>query len=893
MEIKSEINRLGYGMISEDLREVLFPDSYEEVTLRDKGMIYDHLRSFDLDFPKDQKELKLDFPFDFKSILKGMSPKEYLNKVALKRYSEIAEELEEFSHKDLPKGIPTYYPQTLSMLSPGWNFVQDESFKPVDLPEGRILCFDTETLVRFRSWPVMASACNGSDFYLWIHPSILSEKPFYKELIPLGKNKIIINHFVSYDSIRVEETYEMDDSNIFIDTASMHIAVSGMGNQQRGEYDNPNRKYTKKWMEHTSGNSLIEVYNYHCKPVHPLEEQDKLIRNIFVKKGLPEVVENLYDLTRYALKDSLYPLRIFSKLWNKFRFYNPKDFTLAGQIILNKMKLPVVKDWDKWVNSVNLKYDVTQVEMNQALTELAHELFNKFMENGKEAYLGNPWYETLDWSVAKTGANKGKPAWYRKAILSSYAKKKGKYPVSVSSELAPILLQVSWKDSPVLKDKVKKWCYESTQEDKLSFFSKSLEKWVCKVPHPKGDNNNCGNPLSKDYIKHMDSGTLASKDPRALELMLKAKSLSYWKSMQSRVEGYFTHETDGITWIKPQILAHGTVTRRAVESTWLTASDIKPEVIGSELLSRIQAPKGYVLVGADFDAQEMKIGAAKADSKFKLHGSSAMSLTQMLGDKKKKTDSHSLLNKDLELGSRQLAKTLNFLMLFFGGVKGLFEAIKTARPELSDYQAESLAKKAIKLRRGKKKKNLAGKYKYINGTDSWAYNFMTELAETEYNRTILGQSAISEALQKVNVGKDYMPSRCNRSIQSAGVDILHVFITLIEHFIEMFEVEGILILTRHDETWTMVREGQAELMADIFQLSHALTWCIFYEAYGFNSIPFNYLFFSSINVDYVVRKEVDNCTDEETREYTGTKTVSNTFESIPKGKSLFYEVTLA
>ena len=279
----------------------------------------------------------------------------------------------------------------------------------------------------------------------------------------------------------------------------------------------------------------------------------------------------------------------------------------------------------------------------------------------------------------------------------------------------------------------------------------------------------------------------------------------------------------------------------------------------------------------------MRIGEAKANSRFKIHGSTPMSVIQMVGDKSKQTDSHSLLAKDLGLWpDRQLAKTLNFLMLFFGGSKGLIEAIKTARPDLTEQECSALAKKALKSRKGIRDRN-TGLYK--GGTDSEAYNKMMNMASTPENRTILGNSAISYPLQKQYCGTEFMPSRCNRGIQSAGVDILHVFTSILEYLYRRHNVTGKFIIAIHDEVWTIVREDQAKLAAWLFQLSHMLTWSIFYEAYGFNTIPFNYLFFSSVNVDVCLRKEVTNNTLRDGT-YIGLETPSNVGPEVEQGYSI-------
>lgn len=56
-----------------------------------------------------------------------------------------------------------------------------------------------------------------------------------------------------------------------------------------------------------------------------------------------------------------------------------------------------------------------------------------------------------------------------------------------------------------------------------------------------------------------------------------------------------------VGFILPQIIPMGTITRRAVEKTWLTASNAKKNRVGSELKSIVTAPDGYHFVGADVE----------------------------------------------------------------------------------------------------------------------------------------------------------------------------------------------------------------------------------------------------------------------------------------------------
>ena len=99
----------------------------------------------------------------------------------------------------------------------------------------------------------------------------------------------------------------------------------------------------------------------------------------------------------------------------------------------------------------------------------------------------------------------------------------------------------------------------------------------------------------------------------------------------------------------------GTATRRAVEPTWLTASNAKVNVwfkklelrhsyrqnlipsnlffclqenrVGSELKCMVRAPPGYHLVGADVDSQELWIASVLGDTNFTgIHGEYSITL---------------------------------------------------------------------------------------------------------------------------------------------------------------------------------------------------------------------------------------------------------------------------
>lgn len=61
----------------------------------------------------------------------------------------------------------------------------------------------------------------------------------------------------------------------------------------------------------------------------------------------------------------------------------------------------------------------------------------------------------------------------------------------------------------------------------------------------------------------------------------------------------------------------------------LTPLFLQPDRVGSELKAMVQAPPGYVLVGADVDSQELWIAAVLGDAHFAgMHGKQSLCLGQ-------------------------------------------------------------------------------------------------------------------------------------------------------------------------------------------------------------------------------------------------------------------------
>ena len=143
------------------------------------------------------------------------------------------------------------------------------------------------------------------------------------------------------------------------------------------------------------------------------------------------------------------------------------------------------------------------------------------------------------------------------------------------------------------------------------------------------------------------------------------------------------------------------MTRRAVESTWLTASNPYDDRVGSELKAMVQAPPGYCFVGADVDSQELWIAALIGDAKFAgAHGCTAFGWMALQGSKKDGTDMHSKTAALVGI-SRDQAKVFNYGRIYGAGEKLAQQLLQQFNPGLTQDEARKRAKDLYLATKGK------------------------------------------------------------------------------------------------------------------------------------------------------------------------------------------------
>jgi DNA polymerase gamma 1 len=877
---------LGYPILSNTLSERIFGKQEAPAMSRlAKQKAENLLKEFNIQTPVDYPDHLYDGPLPLPD-LKGENLQEHFANIAKDQIGTYKRMADEFASAKLPE-LP---PRDQLLFQPGWvryTKVRNKwRIESVPYPLEEAFTFDTETFVQGGAFPIIGTALSAKAAYIWmaselVDPTLPQDKWDQYELIPVGKGRFIPGHNISYDRVRAREGYSLENTkpeNFYFDTLSAHIGVSGLAAGQRWLYvlagknpedltDEENRKlrYAPKWLDEGSTNSLVAVYNFHVYEVRkyfgdnvqPLGSGDKAIRDIFVKAtDLSEINRVLTDALDYALKDAFYTAELFQALWPKYLDATPSPVALCGHYHLNGSIVPLVPQWEDWIQNVERVFD----EHNKEMTKLCQDLVWANYDEWREHYFAepgmaenwvakDPWLSQLDWEV-KT--EKGKyahvPNWVRPFI------KDRDTHIGVKSDLSHLLLKLQWENSPMILTKDMGWCFQNG------------DGVLTKIPHPKGGGDNVGGVLSKDFVDDMKVGRLNSDLPEAKRALEVANATSYWTSVRKRVMDRIflrVHNPNGggalVT--LPEILCHGTVTRRTVESLMATMCSTKSFRIGTELKSRVQAPEGWKIISADYDAQELNIAGIYADKwEGGYVGCSPMGYSVLSGSKEAGTDPHSALAK-LAGVDRDTAKIAGFSILYGAGVRAVQTYIRRRYPEKSPSEVKNFAYRILESKKGKARNGL-----YEGGSDSGAFNMMEEIAMRSRVPQLpcLG-TKISTAMRPAAVGDDFRTGRTNWAIQASGSEILSITLTAVGWLAQEYKIPYRFIISIHDELHFMTPERYAEQFAVLFQIAHVYTWSLFHSAVGIPDLPLSRAYFSSVAIDDRLRKSPKE----------STKTLSN------------------
>jgi DNA polymerase gamma 1 len=690
----------------------------------------------------------------------------------------------------------------------GWTrYAQDGSSESVNYPLEDTLVFDVETCPLESPFPILATAVSSEAWYLWISPDLLKHQ-IPSTLIPMGtlsQKKLIIGHHVAFDRSFIEEEYNvLGSESEFLDTMSLHYAVSGLSNQQKGIL----RKLSKNeddipldvfgnWIQHTALASLKDVVRLHLnKP-----DLEKSMGVQLTKTRLDDILPQLNSIIDYCAKDVQVTLDLFKVLFPKFRQKAVHPVSFAGILKMGKSFLPVTESWKQYIKKSD---DILQSHQDEMFRVLEQAVNDALVHQKGDAWKTDPWLRHLDWTVkelpprqreAVTEKQKesdqqraflsGKPQWFR----DLWDRKTNTLKLSTCKRIVPYILKLEWNGYPLEYSKEHKWIYRVPQTDEQpqssspllfnsddkNFEPKYLELSQSyrfyKIPHKDGDEAACGNPLGKFYLSKFESGELKSNYSMAKKILKLQGQCSYWIGNQNRIKeqlviwekqvglGSFSGKArDGtqLGVILPRMAVMGTVTRRAVESTWLTASNAKTNRVGSELKSMIKAPQGYSIVGADVDSEELWIASLYGDCQFKIHGGTPLGFMTLQGTKALGTDMHSQTAQLLG-ASRDSAKIFNYSRIYGAGIRHSVQLLKQFKPTISENEAVSTIMRMYEQTKGSpgKKTIKDGQVERLwhGGSESMIFNILERIIGSSETCTPTLRCRIPDGLSLENTQK--------------------------------------------------------------------------------------------------------------------------------------------
>lgn len=919
--------------------------------------------------------------------------------------------MDEFLKHEIPAMPKTW------VFREGWTRYCGNKCEPCDYPKEKVIIFDIEVCCTEGDLPTLATAVTSEAWYSWTSKDLINCNTrsgrnlgyLCKDLIPLETSinskekstewtntpKLCIGHHVAFDRSRIMEQYWLSRTALrFIDTMSLHVAISGITSYQKTLLKSKDTIEDESWQQYSSLNSLNEVYKLYCK-----SELSKSDREIFVKGSLKDINSDFQNLMTYCANDVKATTQVLKKLWPMFLERFPHPVTLAGILELGTSYLPVNSNWNRYLNTSNEIYEDLDIESKFLLSQQANQacqlMYNdnykkdlwlwdqnwiskelklkKEKKKKKEITVENkpiepidiyeerflkleetfkPLMETRERIPLKAPHLAGYPEWYRKLCAPPKDSNWVPGPVLISSgmHLVPKLLSLMWKALPLhyvrghgwgqlvpydtdiklpdaelvpikeLKDHYDKSnascdckivinnsdLHEDVQTNlvkyECTFKTKKFRNIECqpckqnlatgcgtlKLPHKDGNHLNVGNPLARDFLNKFSQNGLSGKDSKAERIIEISRMLSYWRNNRERVEGQivvWTDKSEGFGAIIPQVVVCGTLTRRAVERTWMTAANAIDERVGSELRSMIQSPDGYSLVGADVDSQELWIASVIGDSYYgKEHGATAFGWMTLSGRKSDCTDMHSATAKAIGI-TRDNAKVLNYARIYGAGKPFAERLLKQFNPDLSPTQAKQKAIAMFNMTKGNRVYRLRDsvlpeiekrdhtrrvaqelcaiynmsvtelfeKPAWKGGSESAMFNSLEQIACSAQPKTPFLDSRLSRALEMNGEDVDkFIPTRINWVVQSGAVDFLHLMLVCMRWLIHP---NVRFCLSFHDEIRYLVPNEHRYQTALALHVTNLLVRAFCVKKLGMTDLPQSVAFFSSVEVDTALRKD--------------------------------------
>lgn len=780
-----------------------------------------------------------------------------------RKHITLIDHLMSFELPPVPEAFPMAARNTWMFLEYG-----TDTWRPAAPPAGQWLVLDFETCpYGDKTVPICCLAYSAAGWYFWLWDK-------YKPLpvVPFGADNLVAGWNICYDRAFLEAEYlPKPTRNRFLDGMSCHIVVRGMSNQQLPSYRAA--KFGKMqqlpWMREASSNGLADVYQFHTG-----RTLDKGVRAEIVGQGYVWCIENELDIVRYCAHDVTATHETLKHVYPEYKVHNPKDESLTAMLLLGSMWIPldaeryptfyqkaekkyrgILEDVQRqlWAEIVKLGQEVTPVirlePSRPKMTRAEREALNIRNKRVTEEALRSsalkiaelcdqyPQLEQLDWTLAKSGATKYQPKWFRE--LSS-KHRKGK--ISLKIQMVAQTLCLQFRGEPVL------WSGKHWYTERYG-----------NLVNPKKHGKLLTQMFTKDNSQLAESGVLTSAREGLTDMVKRVMSTTTWTSMRKRVKSLKTLEVDigghQVPVCIPGIVPNGTITRRCADRVFQVTPNPKPTRVGTGFKTMIAAPPGYVLVGGDVASQELWLAATMGDRLYGFNGSTPLSIRTLIGNKGASTDPHSVLA--LAMGDkkyREIAKIVLYATLYGQGVSGCRDYLLRNFPEKTPDECEVWARDILTKFKGDYGKHTG--WRYTNGDASDAFNAMEAIAGNRdpwKRRLPVASILMPKPLQ--GEMREFKPTRVNWVIQAMGTVFRDRLVLFTQYFMDKLGVDGRLVETIHDEIRWVANECHRDQAAYALNLAHLYTTASLLHESGLDCIPLARAYFEAVDVDKWLRKD--------------------------------------
>ncbi|VDO54070.1 unnamed protein product [Haemonchus placei] len=649
------------------------------------------------------------------------------------------------------------------------------------------------------------------------------------------------------------------------------------------------------------------LYRDHLK----MTKESKQFQEFFVKEDIHLIQQNFQTLVNYCADDNLACCQIFKKLWAEYQNRFPHPATLYGMLNMGNAYLPINENWELFYRNNEKTCEETKEAGARALVTAAKRVLHDLKPDINGEARIDAWLFDVDWSIK---GDHEFPEWYFKLFSKRgnvYLDKESlsSEDVTMKSAYVPLIFGMTYGPYPLHRSRYYGWGY--------------------LVPNEKAQN--VGDPLGKHFLRYIDSKILRpTRHVDEFFVLLEAlKTTKFWTNYAKRVESeipvwYETSDGARLGAIAPAIVPAGTVSRRSVHKLWVTlTNESGTGRIGTGIKSLIQAPDGYLLVGADVDSQEQWLAGLFGDAS---HARSSLPCHRLIlcltpfsnmmlaGSKADGTDLHTVVANQLKIDRGQ-AKALNYSRMYGAGEINATNTLSKAGMTMA--QAAQTAKELFAVTKGTESSgfcsisltysrscvfiktfrsftiefekwvvSLVQKEKpdvpeanivcslyddysdiarlFNGGYESATFNYLEMQTHREVLRTPVLNCRLSDSLSglpKDTPDKKYFTAKYKRSVmnwlvQSSAVDFLHLLLLCMEWLCKENNIRARFVISIHDEVRYLCPEEDAPRLALALMLSNMYVRSFISSKLGIEQLPLSVAFFSQVDCDTVLRKEV-------------------------------------